>query len=167
MTLPAHVAFQLLEGDETPSSSEDKKQGNEDSREWAGSMMLPIQEVEKFLSENETLLSFVDSARIFLVYVPEEDQDVQKAPMIRINELESHRKDYADDAALTFEVDIQIDLWTKTIKEAQQIQPIIDELMAKNDFQQYASAFDRDPDIALYRYARRYRATKMIDIQQI
>ncbi|MGM0747090.1 MAG: hypothetical protein ACQEUS_04330 [Bacillota bacterium] len=130
-------------------------------------MMLPIQEIEKFLSENETLLSFVDSARIFLVYVPEEDQDVQKAPMIRINELESHRKDYADDAALTFEVDIQIDLWTKTIKEAQQIQPIIDELMAKNDFQQYASAFDRDPDIALYRYARRYRATKMIDIQQI
>lgn len=87
--------------------------------------------------------------------------------MIRINELESHRKDYADDAALTFEVDIQIDLWTKTIKEAHQIQPIIDELMAKNDFQQYASAFDRDPDIALYRYARRYRATKMIDIQQI
>lgn len=38
--------------------------------------------------------------------------------MIRINELESHRKDYADDRALTFEVDIQIDLWTKTIKDA-------------------------------------------------
>ncbi|AGN35097.1 hypothetical protein MH050_13525 [Bacillus licheniformis] len=130
-------------------------------------MMLPIQEVEKLLSENETLSSFVDSARIFLVYVPEEDQDIEKAPMIRINELESHRKDYADDRALTFEVDIQIDLWTKTIKEAQQIQPIIDQIMANNDYQQYASAFDRDPDIALYRYARRYRATKLIDIQKI
>ncbi|MDN5388835.1 hypothetical protein QMZ64_15530 [Bacillus sp. LB7] len=130
-------------------------------------MMLPIQEVEKLLSENETLSSFVDSARIFLVYVPEEDQDIEKAPMIRINELESHRKDYADDKALTFEVDIQIDLWTKTIKEAQQIQPIIDQIMANNDYQQYASAFDRDPDIALYRYARRYRATKLIDIQKI
>ncbi|MER1250386.1 hypothetical protein MHH84_03360 [Bacillus sp. FSL K6-1109] len=130
-------------------------------------MMLPIQEVEKLLSENETLSSFVDSARIFLVYVPEEDQDIEKAPMIRINELESHRKDYADDRALTFAVDIQIDLWTKTIKEAQQIQPIIDQIMANNDYQQYASAFDRDPDIALYRYARRYRATKLIDIQKI
>ncbi|MDE1424950.1 tail completion protein gp17 [Bacillus [licheniformis] CMCC 63516] len=130
-------------------------------------MILPIQEVEKLLSENETLSSFVDSARIFLVYVPEEDQDIEKAPMIRINELESHRKDYADDRALTFEVDIQIDLWTKTIKEAQQIQPIIDQIMANNDYQQYASAFDRDPDIALYRYARRYRATKLIDIQKI
>lgn len=130
-------------------------------------MMLPIQEVEKLLSENETLSSFVDSARIFLVYVPEEDQDVKKAPMIRINELESHRKDYADNTALTFEVDIQIDLWTKTIKETQQIQPIIDQIMANNDYQQYASAFDRDPDIALYRYARRYRATKLIDIQKI
>nr|MDH3155472.1 hypothetical protein [Bacillus licheniformis] len=130
-------------------------------------MMSPIQEVEKLLSENETLSSFVDSARIFLVYVPEEDQDIEKAPMIRINELESHRKDYADDRALTFEVDIQIDLWTKTIKEAQQIQPIIDQIMANNDYQQYASAFDRDPDIALYRYARRYRATKLIDIQKI
>ncbi|CAI8852454.1 MULTISPECIES: tail completion protein gp17 [Bacillus] len=130
-------------------------------------MMLPIQEVEKLLSENETLSSFVDSARIFQVYVPEEDQDIEKAPMIRINELESHRKDYADDRALTFEVDIQIDLWTKTIKEAQQIQPIIDQIMANNDYQQYASAFDRDPDIALYRYARRYRATKLIDIQKI
>ncbi|WP_017474596.1 hypothetical protein, partial [Bacillus licheniformis] len=108
-------------------------------------MMLPIQEVEKLLSENETLSSFVDSARIFQVYVPEEDQDIEKAPMIRINELESHRKDYADDRALTFEVDIQIDLWTKTIKETQQIQPIIDQIMANNDYQQYASAFDRDP----------------------
>ncbi|NPC94793.1 hypothetical protein HOO54_22115 [Bacillus sp. WMMC1349] len=130
-------------------------------------MMLPIQEVETLLSENEKLSSLVDTKRIFLVYVPEEDQDVQKAPMIRINELESHRKDYADDKALTFEVDIQIDLWTKTVKDAQMIQPIIDQIMADNDYQQYASSFDRDPDIALYRYARRYRATKLIDIQNI
>lgn len=130
-------------------------------------MMLPIQEVEKLLSENETLTSFVGSDRIFLVFVPEEDQDIEKASMIRINELESHRKDYADDRALTFEVDIQIDLWTKTIKDAQAIQPVIDQIMAENDYKQYASAFDRDPDIALYRYARRYRATKLIDVQKI
>ncbi|MEG7356858.1 hypothetical protein V6D44_14560 [Bacillus sp. 0209A] len=130
-------------------------------------MMLPIQEVEKLLSENETLTSLVDIDRIFLVFVPEEDRDIEKAPMIRINELESHRKDYADDRALTFEVDIQIDLWTKTIKDAQAIQPVIDQIMAENDYKQYASAFDRDPDIALYRYARRYRATKLIDIQKI
>ncbi|WP_367387436.1 hypothetical protein ABZM97_09695 [Bacillus vallismortis] len=130
-------------------------------------MMLPIQEVEKLLSENETLTSLVDIDRIFLVFVPEEDQDIEKAPMIRINELESHREDYADDRALTFEVDIQIDLWTKTIKDAQAIQPVIDQIMAENDYKQYASAFDRDPDIALYRYARRYRATKLIDIQKI
>ncbi|MEC2181987.1 hypothetical protein P9G43_04905 [Bacillus spizizenii] len=130
-------------------------------------MMLPIQEVEKLLSENEILTSLVNSDRIFLVFVPEEDQDIEKAPMIRINELESHRKDYADDRALTFEVDIQIDLWTKTIKDAQAIQPVIDQIMAENDYKQYASAFDRDPDIALYRYARRYRATKLIDVQKI
>ncbi|AWM17817.1 DUF3168 domain-containing protein [Bacillus inaquosorum] len=129
-------------------------------------MMLPIQEVEKLLSENETLASLVDSDRIFLVFVPEEDQDIEKAPMIRINELESHRKDYADDRALTFEVDIQIDLWTKTLKDAQAIQPVIDQIMAENDYKQYASAFDRDPDIALYRYARRYRATKLIDFKK-
>lgn len=42
-------------------------------------MMLPIQEVEKLLSENETLTSLVDSDRIFLVFVPEEDQDIEKA----------------------------------------------------------------------------------------
>ncbi|MDO3660762.1 hypothetical protein [Bacillus sp. C28GYM-DRY-1] len=130
-------------------------------------MMLPIQEVEKLLSENKTLTSLVGSDRIFLVFVPEEDQDIEKAPMIRINELESHRKDYADDRALTFEVDIQIDLWTKTIKDARAIQPVIDQIMAENDYKQYASAFDRDPDIALYRYARRYRATKLIDVQKI
>lgn len=129
-------------------------------------MMLPIQEVEKLLSENEKLTSLVDSDRIFLVFVPEEDQDIEKAPMIRINELESRRKDYTDDKAQTFEVDIQIDLWTKTIKDAQAIQPVIDQIMAENDYKQYASAFDRDPDIALYRYARRYGATKLIDIQK-
>nr|WGD65460.1 hypothetical protein P5652_05395 [Bacillus subtilis] len=60
-------------------------------------MMLPIQEVEKLLSENEILTSLVNSDRIFLVFVPEEDQDIEKYLMIRINELESHRKDYADD----------------------------------------------------------------------
>lgn len=41
-------------------------------------MMLPIQEVEKLLSENETLTSLVDSDRIFL-FVPEEDQDIKLA----------------------------------------------------------------------------------------
>nr|MDH3092505.1 hypothetical protein [Bacillus velezensis] len=63
-------------------------------------MMPPIQEVEMILSENEVLSSFVDPGRIFLVFVPEADQDTEKAPMIRINELESHRKDYADDAKI-------------------------------------------------------------------
>nr|WGD95112.1 hypothetical protein P5642_20905 [Bacillus subtilis]WGE03813.1 hypothetical protein P5651_08355 [Bacillus subtilis] len=130
-------------------------------------MMLPIQEVEKLLSENETLTSLVDSDRIFHGLCSRRRSGHRKGPMIRINELESHRKDYADDRALTFEVDIQIDLWTKTIKDAQAIQPVIDQIMAENDYKQYASAFDRDPDIALYRYARRYRATKLIDIQKI
>ena len=91
-------------------------------------MMLPIQEVEMILSESEVLSSFVDPSIFWSL--SQKPIKIQKI-MIRINELESHRKDYADDAALTFEVDIQIDLWTKTLKEAQQIQPIIDDLMAK------------------------------------
>lgn len=81
-------------------------------------MMLPIQEVEKLLSENETLTSLVDSDRILHGLCSRRRSGHRKGLMIRINELESHRKDYADDRALTFEVDIQIDLWTKTIKDA-------------------------------------------------
>ncbi|MBT2627178.1 hypothetical protein J7I81_17785 [Bacillus sp. ISL-32] len=126
---------------------------------------LPIQEVEKALSNNPQLTSLVPVERIYMVYVPEENQVVENAPMIRINELESYRKDFADDEVQTIGVDIQIDLWTKKIEEARVIQSIIDDVMANNDYQQYASAFDRDPDIALYRYARRYRATKYINLE--
>lgn len=128
-------------------------------------MKLPIQEVEQSLSNNVELTSLVPDERIYMVYVPEEHQVVENAPMIRINELESYRKDYADDEVQTISVDIQIDLWTKKIEEARVIQSIIDDIMADNDYQQYASAFDRDPDIELYRYARRYRATKYINLE--
>ncbi|OCB99027.1 hypothetical protein SRCM101294_00116 [Bacillus amyloliquefaciens] len=128
-------------------------------------MKLPIQEVEQSLSNNVELTSLVPDERIYMVYVPEEYQVVENAPMIRINELESYRKDYADDEVQTISVDIQIDLWTKKIEEARVIQSIIDDIMADNDYQQYASAFDRDPDIELYRYARRYRATKYINLE--
>ncbi|MFV4884731.1 hypothetical protein RY279_04505 [Bacillus velezensis] len=127
-------------------------------------MKLPIQEVEQSLSNNTELTSLVPDECIYMVYVPEENQVVENAPMIRINELESYRKDYADDEVQTISVDIQIDLWTKKIEEARVIQSIIDDIMADNDYQQYASAFDRDPDIELYRYARRYRATKYINL---
>ncbi|WP_332286273.1 hypothetical protein [Bacillus velezensis] len=128
-------------------------------------MKLPIQEVEQSLSNNAELTSLVPDERIYMVYVPEEHQVVGNAPMIRINELESYRKDYADDEVQTISVDIQIDLWTKKIEEARIIQSIIDDIMADNDYQQYASAVDRDPDIELYRYARRYRATKYINLE--
>lgn len=128
-------------------------------------MKLPIQEVEQSLSNNTELTSLVPDERIYMVYVPEDNQVVENAPMIRINELESYRKDYADDEVQTISVDIQIDLWTKKIEEARVIQSIIDDIMADNDYQQYASAFDRDPDIELYRYARRYRATKYINLE--
>ncbi|AXY38007.1 MULTISPECIES: tail completion protein gp17 [Bacillus amyloliquefaciens group] len=128
-------------------------------------MKLPIQEVEQSLSNNAELTSLVPDERIYMVYVPDEHQVVENAPMIRINELESYRKDYADDEVQTISVDIQIDLWTKKIEEARVIQSIIDDIMADNDYQQYASAFDRDPDIELYRYARRYRATKYINLE--
>ncbi|KPD36082.1 hypothetical protein AN475_12990 [Bacillus amyloliquefaciens] len=126
---------------------------------------LPIQEVEQSLSNNTELTSLVPDERIYMVYVPEDNQVVENAPMIRINELESYRKDYADDEVQTISVDIQIDLWTKKIEEARVIQSIIDDIMADNDYQQYASAFNRDPDIELYRYARRYRATKYINLE--
>lgn len=127
-------------------------------------MMLPIQEVEMILTGSADLTSYVPNEKVFLVDVPELDQKVDQAPMVRINELESYRNAYEDDQAAGFSVDIQIDLWTGTIKEAQEIQPIIDRLMASADYHQYASAFDKDPDIQLYRYARRYRANKEIEI---
>ncbi|AMM88711.1 hypothetical protein UP15_06990 [Bacillus pumilus] len=127
-------------------------------------LMLPIQEVEMILTGSSDLTSYVPDEKVFLVDVPELDQKVDQAPMIRINELESYRNAYEDDQATGISVDIQIDLWTGTIKEAQEIQPIIDRLMASADYQQYASAFDKDPDINLYRYARRFRANKEIEI---
>ncbi|MFB8734314.1 hypothetical protein ACEQPO_11235 [Bacillus sp. SL00103] len=39
--------------------------------------------------------------------VPETDQKVNQAPMIRINELESYRNAYEDDQATGISVDIQ------------------------------------------------------------
>ncbi|WP_349772058.1 hypothetical protein [Bacillus safensis] len=126
--------------------------------------MNPIQEVENVLSSNEKLKDYVNENQIYLIYIPQNDQSIENAPLIRINELESYRSDYRDDKASSITVDIQIDTWAKTLKETQEIQMIIDDAMANANYKQYASDLTKDPDIELYKYSRRYRATKKIQI---
>lgn len=127
-------------------------------------MMNPIQEVAYVLSNDEKLREYVNDNQIYLIYIPVDDQTIENAPLIRINELESFPDSYRDNIAYSISVDIQIDIWAKTLKETQEIQAIIDRAMANADYKQYASDLMKDPDIDLYKYSRRYRATKKIQI---
>ncbi len=133
------------------------------SREM-GRTKLPIQEVEQSFSNNVELTSLVPDERIYMVYVPEEHQVVENAPMIRINELESYLRTMQMMKYKRLVLISKLIYGLRKLRKKEVIQSIIDDIMADNDYQQYASAFDRDPDIELYRYARRYRATKYINL---
>lgn len=120
----------------------------------------PLLEVYQELINNQSLSELMDTDNIHSIRVPDDFQKKDKAPIIRINELDYYRAGWADDQVRFFNTEIQIDVWTQRNALASKITFLLDDIMAGIDFQQYKTVTDVDPDIDLIRKARRYRAKK-------
>lgn len=126
-------------------------------------MTLPVKVVYDLLMADTNITNLINSEMIFMVDIPEDYQEVENAPMIRINEINDYQEGFASNKPFSVVFSVQIDVWAKTIQELNGIKEILDNLMTENNWSQYTGALDKDPDIDLYRLARRYRAVQVIN----
>ncbi|MDM5199254.1 hypothetical protein QUF79_14630 [Fictibacillus enclensis] len=127
-------------------------------------MIDPLGEVYEELSGNVELLALMGNENVFTIAVPDDYQKFESAPIIRINEINNSRSAWADDAVVSIDVDIQIDIWTRDYETLSQLTFKVDQIMANLEYQQYNGITNKDPDIGLLRKARRYRATKEVEV---
>lgn len=128
-------------------------------------MNLPVKVVYDILMNDENITSLINPNMIFMIDVPEDYQKVENAPIIRINEISDYQEDFASNKPFTLVFSVQVDVWANNLKILESFQTALDALMSKNYWSQYSGALDKDPDIDLFRLARRYRTTQTIDFE--
>ncbi|WP_025726785.1 hypothetical protein [Heyndrickxia ginsengihumi] len=127
-------------------------------------MTLPIKVANDLLINCEDLIAQVNPNNIFMIDVPEDYQKLDKLPIIRINQINDYQEGFASNMPFSMVISIQIDVWSTSIKELNNIQEILDKLMAQNGWSQYSGGIDKDPDFNnTPRLYRRYRTTQQID----
>lgn len=129
-------------------------------------MKLPSVVVYNLLMESDELAEHMDLDHIFTMFIPEDFQKVEEAPLIRICDLDEYRSEWVDNSAIAIDISVQVEIWcgVNDLTRLSEIRTIVDNLLAENHWQQYASTIDRDPELDLVRVARRYRATQYIDL---
>lgn len=125
-------------------------------------MTLPAKAVYDILMGSPEIANMMNRDMIFMIDVPEDDQQVLNAPIIRINEINDYQDGFASNKPFSVSFSVQIDVWAATIEHLSAFRDTLDKLMSENGWGQYAGALDKDPDIDLYRLARRYRAVQVI-----
>jgi len=127
-------------------------------------MKLPINVVYGLLMNASEITSIINPDMIFKLYVPEEYHQIEHLPIVRINEISDYQEGFASDMPFSFVCSVQVDVWASTSKTLEQIQTVMDKLMAQNEWAQYSGGIDSDPDFNnTPRMYRRYRTTQQID----
>ena len=126
-------------------------------------MTLPVKVVYDLLMNDTNITSLINPDMIFTLDVPEDYQKVENAPIVRINEISDYQQDFASNKPFTLVFSVQVDVWARDLKTLDNIQTALDTLMSNNYWSQYNGALDKDPDIDLFRLARRYRTTQHIE----
>lgn len=126
-------------------------------------MTLPVKVVYDLLMNDAGITNLVNPDMIFTLDVSEDYQKVENAPIIRINEITDYQKDFASNKPFTLNISVQIDVWASNLGHLDRAREELDKLMSDNGWSQYSGALDKDPDIDLYRLARRYRATQIVN----
>lgn len=124
--------------------------------------MLPVKMVYDLLMQDEGITNLVNPDMIFTLEVPEEYQKIDIAPIVRINEISDNPEDYASNQPFTVVFSVQVDVWAADLGALDQAKQLLDAMLLKNGWAHYSGALDKDPDIDLYRLARRYRTTQKI-----
>ncbi|AJO22885.1 hypothetical protein QQ991_10685 [Weizmannia coagulans] len=125
-------------------------------------MTLPAKAVYDILMGSPEIANMMNRDMIFMIDVPEDDQQVLNAPIIRINEINDYQDGFASNKPFSVSFSVQIDVWAATIEQLAVFRDVLDKIMTENEWGQYTGVIDKDPDIDLYRMARRYRAVQVI-----
>ncbi|EUJ34272.1 hypothetical protein [Brochothrix campestris] len=83
----------------------------------------------------------------FLNYVPEDDQKLKNLPLIRVVEINSYYSDLASNKAQTVTFNVQIDVWTSTLAQANDLYFKIDEVLQENQWACQYSELTNDVDL--------------------
>ncbi|MFG3610998.1 hypothetical protein [Rummeliibacillus stabekisii] len=127
-------------------------------------MKLPIKIAYDLLMNSEKVTNLVNSNHIFMLDVDEDYQKENKLPLIRINEIDSYQDDFASNMPMTYQIAIQIDVWSNSIQELEKIHNVLDELFAENSWGCTLSGIDKDIDFNnTKRLYKRYKAVQKIE----
>lgn len=101
----------------------------------------------------------------YVNFVPEAEQTIPSLPLGRITEVGYTHDSYASNDPLMMETTIQVDVWFKTLSEAQEIYYDMDKLFYGNYNSLSYSEIGTDPDIEnAPRIIKRYTITRNIKL---
>lgn len=101
----------------------------------------------------------------FVNYVPETEQTVPALPVGRVVEVGMTHDNYASDRPMSMDTTIQVDVWLKTLGEAEAMYYAMDELFMNNKASLVYSEISNDPDLAnCTRVIKRYYIRRDIEL---
>jgi hypothetical protein len=108
-------------------------------------------QVYQALSNDAELVSLLGGKRVYQIRAP----NATEFPRITFFELTNFSSDYADDVTIAYQVELQIDIWTKGSFSA--IAAAVDRVMKSIGFGLIGTAEDYEEDTQVYHKALRYR----------
>ncbi|MED0672036.1 DUF3168 domain-containing protein [Aneurinibacillus aneurinilyticus] len=109
------------------------------------------------LESNQALVSLLGGKRIYQLVAPNPDE----FPRITFFEMDNVDDRFADDEAISSEIRIQIDIWSK--KSTPNIADEVDKTMKSLGFRRTASADLYEEDTKVFHKGMRYKTIQMIE----
>ncbi len=127
-------------------------------------MKLPIKIAYDLLINSDEVATLVNPEHIFMMDVDEEYQKLEMLPLIRVNEIDAYQNEFASDKPLSYQIAVQIDVWSESIEELEKLHNILDKLFADNSWGCILSGIDKDIDFNdTKRLYKRYKAVQQIE----
>lgn len=109
------------------------------------------------LESNQALVSLLGGKRVYQLVAPNPDE----FPRITFFEMDNIDDRFADDEAISSEIRIQIDIWSK--KSIPKIADEVDKTMKSLGFRRTASADLYEAEERIYHKGMRYKTIQMIE----
>lgn len=120
--------------------------------------MINIKEkIVQALESNQALVSLLGGKRIYPMIAPRPDE----FPRITFFELNNIEDRYADDEAISSEIQVQIDVWTKI--PSSDISQEVARTMKELGFQRYSAQDLYEGDTKIFHKAMRYKTTVLLE----
>jgi hypothetical protein len=121
-----------------------------------GGMINVKPEILKALENNPALVALLGGKRIYQIKAP----DPEEFPRITFFELTNFDRDFADDTAISSEIHVQIDIWSK--ESTSPIALEVDKTMKSMGYQRNSSHDFYEDDTQVFHKAMRYSTIKEV-----